>query len=233
MSYKMECSAAWRFLATVALVASLASPAYADTSSTSWPQTQSDLQADTDVHFGTLANGMRFAIMRNATPPGQAAIRFRIGSGSLEENDNQQGLAHFLEHMAFKGSTHVAEGEIIRILQRKGLAFGPDTNAHTSYDETVYALDLPEVDADTVSTGLMLMRETASELTLDAGAFDRERGVILSEERLRDTPQYRAGLGIMNSLLAGRRATIRVPIGKTDIISNAPEIGRASCRERV
>ncbi|RVL70894.1 insulinase family protein [Sinorhizobium meliloti] len=183
---------------------------------------KSDLQADPDVHFGTLANGMRFAIMRNTTPPGQVSVRFRIGSGSLDENDNQQGLAHFLEHMAFKGSTNVAEGEIIRILQRKGLAFGPDINASTSYDETVYMLDLPEVDADTVSTGLMLMRETASELTLDAGAFDRERGVILSEERLRDTPQYRAWLGIMNSLLAGRRATMRAPIGKTDIISNAP-----------
>ncbi|ARM88477.1 Zn-dependent peptidase M16 family domain-containing protein [Rhizobium sp. CIAT894] len=221
-SKQTERAAAWWFLATVSLVVNFASPAYSDTPSVAWPQTQSDLQADSDVHFGMLANGMRFAIMRNATPPGQASIRFRIGSGSLEENDNQQGLAHFLEHMAFKGSTHVAEGEMIRILQRKGLAFGPDTNAHTSYDETVYALDLPEVDADTVSTGLMLMRETASELTLDAGAFDRERGVILSEERLRDTPQYRAGLGIMNSLLAGRRATIRTPIGKADIISNAP-----------
>ncbi|ARS66191.1 insulinase family protein [Sinorhizobium meliloti] len=221
MSHKMECSAAWRFLATVAL-ASFASSAFADTSSTSWPQTQSDIKADTDVHFGTLANGMRFAIMRNVTPPGQAAIRFRIGSGSLDENDNQQGLAHFLEHMAFKGSTHVAEGDIIRILQRKGLAFGPDINASTSYDETVYTLDLPEVDADTISTGLMLMRETASELTLDASAFDRERGVILSEERLRDTPQDRASLEIMNSLLAGQRATMRAPIGKADIISNAP-----------
>ncbi|MCV9961844.1 insulinase family protein [Pararhizobium sp. BT-229] len=223
MPYKqMEYSTAWWFLATVCLAANFALPACADTPSEPWPQTQSDLQAESDVHFGTLANGMRFAIMRNATPPGQAAIRFRIGSGSLEENDNQQGLAHFLEHMAFKGSTHVAEGEMIRILQRKGLAFGPDTNAHTSYGETVYALDLPEVDADTVSTGLMLMRETASELTLDAGAFDRERGVILSEERLRDTPQSRASLGIMNSLLAGQRATTRVPIGKADIISNAP-----------
>ncbi|PDS37621.1 peptidase M16 [Rhizobium anhuiense] len=223
MSHKqMECSTARWFLAAVCLAANFALPAYADTPSEPWPQTQSDLQAETGVHFGTLANGMRFAIMRNVTPPGQAAIRFRIGAGSLEENDNQQGLAHFLEHMAFKGSTHVAEGEMIRILQRKGLAFGPDTNAHTSYDETVYALDLPEVDADTVSTGLMLMRETASELTLDAGAFDRERGVILSEERLRDTPQSRAALGIMNSLLAGQRATMRVPIGKADIISNAP-----------
>ncbi|MGR4846119.1 M16 family metallopeptidase [Rhizobium sp. LARHSG275] len=183
---------------------------------------KSDLQADPDVHFGTLANGMRFAIMPNVTPAGQAAIRFHIASGSLQENDNQQGLAHFLEHMAFKGSTNVPQGEIIRILQRKGLAFGPDINAHTSCDETVYKFDLPEVDADTVSTGLMLMRETASELTLDASAFDRERGVILSEERLRDTPQYRAEVEIMNSLLAGKPATMRAPIGKTDIISNAP-----------
>ncbi|TBB57310.1 insulinase family protein [Rhizobium ruizarguesonis] len=183
---------------------------------------KSDLQADPDVHFGTLANGMRFAIMRNVTPAGQAAIRLHIASGSLQENGNQQGLAHFLEHMAFKGSTHVADGEMIPILQRKGLAFGRDINAYTSYDETVYELNLPKVDADTVSTGLMLMRETASELTLDGGAFDRERGVILSEEGSRDTPQYRAALGIRNSLLAGKRATMRAPIGKTDIISNAP-----------
>jgi zinc protease len=199
-----------------------AMPVLAESQPVAWPQTQSDLPADENVQFGTLENGMRFAIMRNATPSGQAAIRFRIGSGSLDENDNQQGLAHFLEHMAFKGSAHVPEGEIIRILQRKGLAFGPDTNANTSYDETVYSLDLPKVDADTISTGLNLMRETASELTLDAGAFDRERGVILSEERLRDTPQYRASIGIVNSLLAGQRVTTRSPIGKTDVISNAP-----------
>ncbi len=196
--------------------------ARADAPVVPWPQTASDLQAEAGIRFGTLANGMRFAIMRNATPTGQAAIRFRIGSGSLQEDDSQQGLAHFLEHMAFKGSTHVAEGEMIRILQRKGLAFGPDTNAHTSYDETVYALDLPEVDADTVSTGLMLMRETASELKLDAGAFDRERGVILSEERLRDTPQYRGSIGLIKILLAGQRVPLRPPIGKIDIISNAP-----------
>ncbi|MBB3591259.1 zinc protease [Rhizobium sp. BK529] len=196
--------------------------ARAESPSAPWPQTLSDLPAEPGVRFGTLENGMRFAIMRNATPSGQAAIRFRIGAGSLDENDNQQGLAHFLEHMAFKGSTHVAQDEMIRILQRKGLAFGPDTNANTSYDETVYSLDLPEVDADTLSTGLMLMRETASELTLDADAFERERGVILSEERLRDTPQYRAAIGVTNSLLAGKRVASRTPIGKVDIISHAP-----------
>ncbi|CAM5773140.1 peptidase M16 [Labrys miyagiensis] len=218
-------SALSRLFAATALVAVLAGtalPARAEAPVSPWPQAASDLQAESGIRFGTLANGMRFAVMRNATPSGQAAIRFRIGSGSLEEDDTQQGLAHFLEHMAFKGSTHVPEGEMVRILQRKGLAFGPDTNAHTSYDETVYALDLPEVDADTVSTGLMLMRETASELKLDAGAFDRERGVILSEERLRDTPQYRGMIGLINVLLAGQRVPSRPPIGKTDIISNAP-----------
>lgn len=209
-------------LVTLALSTGLVSPVRAEVAAPSWPQAESDLVADPAVKFGALENGMRYAIMRNATPPKQAAIRFRIGSGSLDENDNQRGLAHFLEHMAFKGSTNVGEDEMVRILQRKGLAFGPDTNAHTSYGETVYSLDLPQVDADTISTGLKLMRETASELTLDAAAFNRERGVILSEERLRDTPQYRAGMGVLNSLLEGQRVTDRTPIGKTDVISNAP-----------
>ncbi|WP_267552333.1 pitrilysin family protein [Rhizobium rhizogenes] len=211
------------FLATLLTVfVAAALPALAETQAVAWPQATSDLPVETGIRFGTLPNGMRFAIMHNATPAGQVAIRFRIGTGSLQENDDQQGLAHFLEHMAFKGSTHVAEGEMIRTLQRLGLAFGADTNASTSYNETVYALDLPEADKETISTGLMLMRETASELTLDAGAFDRERGVILSEEKLRDTPQYRGGIGFVNLLLPGQRVPQRPPIGKTDIISNAP-----------
>jgi len=207
---------------TLALLVAVAAPAHAETPVVSWPQAASDLPVEQGIRFGTLPNGMRYAVMHNATPAGQVAIRFRIGAGSLQERDDQQGLAHFLEHMAFKGSTHVPEGEMVRTLQRLGLAFGADTNASTSYGETVYALDLPEAKPETVSTGLMLMRETASELTLDAGAFDRERGVILSEEKLRDTPQYRGGTGLLAQLLPGQRVPQRPPIGKTDIISNAP-----------
>lgn len=211
------------FVATaLALLVIVAAPAYAEPPVASWPQAASDLPVEQGIRFGTLPNGMRYAVMHNATPAGQVAIRFRIGAGSLQERDDQQGLAHFLEHMAFKGSTHVPEGEMVRTLQRLGLAFGADTNASTSYGETVYALDLPEANPETVSTGLMLMRETASELTLDAGAFDRERGVILSEEKLRDTPQYRGGTGLLAQLLPGQRVPQRPPIGKTDIISNAP-----------
>ncbi|MGV2184245.1 M16 family metallopeptidase [Rhizobium rhizogenes] len=225
MSRQVPVAAAFlRFFMVMALTVLVTSalPARAEVPASGWPQATSDLPAESGVRFGTLPNGMRFAVMHNATPSGQVAIRFRIATGSLQENDDQQGLAHFLEHMAFKGSTHVPEGEMIRTLQRLGLAFGPDTNASTGYNETVYALDLPEAKPDTVSTGLMLMRETASELTLDAGAFDRERGVILSEEKLRDTPQYRGGIGFMNLLLPGQRVPLRSPIGKTDIIRNAP-----------
>ncbi len=187
-----------------------------------WAQVYSDIAPDPDVRFGVLANGVRYAIQRNATPAHQASIRLRIGSGSLEERDDQQGLAHFLEHMAFKGSTHVPEGEMVRILQRHGLAFGPDTNASTGWDETVFMLDLPQNDADTISTGLMLMRETASELSITQHAMDPERGVVLSEERLRDTPSYEASKARLDFYLRGQLAADRWPIGKVAILQTAP-----------
>ena len=187
-----------------------------------WPQSASDLKPDPAILFGSLPNRMRYAFVKNATPAGQVALRLRIASGSLRESDAQQGLAHLLEHMAFKGSTHVPDGEMIKILQRKGLSFGPDTNAFTGQRQTVYMLDLPESDADTIDTGLMLLRETASELTLDAAALEPERGVVLSEERLRDTPHYRAYMARTKLLLEGQLAARRFPIGKVDVIRNAP-----------
>jgi zinc protease len=187
-----------------------------------WAQSRSDLKADLAVLFGTLPNGMRYAILKNATPAGQAALRLRIGSGSLQESDAQQGLAHFLEHMAFKGSTRVPEGEMVKILQRKGLAFGPDTNASTGWTQTVYMLDLPEADHGSIDTGLMLLREIASELTLSGQAMEPERGVVLSEERLRDTPQHRANVARLTTLLDGQLAARRFPIGQTDVVRNAP-----------
>ena len=213
-----------RHMSAMALLGALlvlASPLQAAQPATPWPQAASDLQPDPAVRYGTLTNGMKFAIMHNATPAGQVAIRFRVEAGSRDEDDDQRGLAHFLEHMAFRGSTHVAEDEMFGLLQRKGLTFGPDANAYTSFDQTIYKLNLPEADADTVSTGLMLMRETASELKLDPGAFERERGVILAEERADDTPGARANRAVWSVLLAGQLAPLRPPIGDTIIIRNA------------
>ena len=187
-----------------------------------WGQAVSDLKPEAGLRFGRLPNGMRYVLKRNATPTGQASLRFRIGAGSLMERDDQQGLAHFLEHMAFKGSKNVPAGDMIQILQRKGLAFGPDTNASTGFDETVYMLDLPKTDADTLGVGLMLMREIAGNLLLEQKAMDPERGVVLSEERASDSPGYRAAKAQYAFMLEGQRVPSRWPIGQVDVLKTAP-----------
>ncbi|TMJ20325.1 MAG: insulinase family protein [Alphaproteobacteria bacterium] len=186
-----------------------------------WPQAKSDLQADPDVRFGQLPNGMRFAIRRNTTPPGQTSLRLRIDAGSLQEQDDQRGLAHFIEHMAFNGTTHVAEGEFVRRLERLGLRFGADTNASTEFTQTVYKLDLPESDAAKLDEGLFLLREVASEATFAPAAIDRERGIIQSEERTRASPAYRIFVDEIGYLLRGQRVPQRIPIGTPEVISQA------------
>lgn len=153
-----------------------------------WAFERSDLAPDPAFRFGRLANGMRYVIRPNATPKGTVQVRMDVNAGSLDEGPQTRGFAHFVEHMAFNGSTHVPEGEMVRLLERKGLAFGADTNAQTSFEQTTYMLDLPRADADLVDTALMLMRETASELRFSPEAVARERGVVLSE--LRDGQGY-------------------------------------------
>jgi len=187
-----------------------------------WPQAVSDVAPDPRVRFGVLSNGMRYAIQKNATPPGQAALRLWFDAGSLDEADDQQGLAHFLEHMAFNGSKNVPEGDMVKILERHGLSFGADTNASTSFSQTTYQLDLPKTDDDTVDTAMMLLREAAGELTIAPEAVDRERGVVLSEERTRDGPGYRVFVNTFGFQLQGQRPPQRLPIGKTEVLKTAP-----------
>jgi zinc protease len=187
-----------------------------------WPQAVSDIPADPEIRFGALPNGMRYAIQKNSTPPGQASLRLYFDAGSLDETDEQQGLAHFLEHMAFNGSKDIPEGEMIKILQRHGLAFGADTNASTSWDQTVYQLDLPLTDPAAVDDTLKILRQTASELTIAQDAVDRERGVVLSEERTRDTPAYRIFKERLGFLMPGQRPPLRYPIGQVGVLQNAP-----------
>jgi zinc protease len=186
-----------------------------------WPQTFSDVAPDPAIRFGTLPNGMRYAIQKNATPTGQASLRLRFDAGSLMERDDQQGLAHFLEHMAFNGSKAVPEGDMIKILERLGLAFGADTNASTGWTETIYQLDLPRTDDETVDTALKLFREAASELLIAEDAIDRERGVVLSEERSRDTPSYRTFKSEISFLLGDSLAARRTPIGTVEVLRGA------------
>ncbi|MGZ8998148.1 MAG: M16 family metallopeptidase, partial [Allosphingosinicella sp.] len=187
-----------------------------------WPQHSSDLPADPDIRFGTLPNGMRYAIMKSRTPPGSASLRLRIDAGSLDEQEDQRGLAHFIEHMVFNGTTNVPEGEFVKQLERLGLRFGPDTNASTGFDETVYMLDLPKADPVSIDTGLFLLREAAGEAAFDSASIERERGIILSEERTRAGPQMRTFEDEIGYLLKGDLLPNRVPIGLPEVIRAAP-----------
>ncbi|MFT4090787.1 MAG: insulinase family protein [Asticcacaulis sp.] len=200
----------------------VASQTTAPSGSTSFAHEHSDIAPDPATRFGRLPSGFTYIIYPNKTPPGVVSVRLRVAAGSLQESDHQLGLAHFVEHMAFNGSKNVPEGEMVKILERHGLQFGPDTNAYTSFGETVYMLDLPKNDAEIVDTALFLMRETAGNLTMDTAAIDKERGVVLGEERVRDTPPMRAYVDFMKTAFPNQRLSKRLPIGLVDTIRNAP-----------
>jgi zinc protease len=186
-----------------------------------WPQAHGDLPADPAVRFGVLPNGMRYAIMRNTTPKDEVSIRFRVAVGALTESDAQQGVAHFLEHMSFRGSTHVPQAEEWKSLQRLGMAMGADVSAFTTETQTFYQFDLPNARPKTVDTGLMRMREVASELTIAPEAVEAERGTILSEERTRDTPGLRTSRALLAFFYKGQPLGVRLPIGTLDNIEHA------------
>jgi zinc protease len=187
-----------------------------------WPQTHSDLPADPRIHFGTLPNGMRYAIMRNATPKAEVSIRFRIAAGSLMEGETQQGLAHMIEHMSFRGTTHVPQSEEWKGLQRLGMAMGADVSAFTSDTQTFFQFDLPNADLSTLDTGLMRMRETASEILLRPSALEAERGTVLSEMRTRDTPGLRTSRAELAFFYQGQPVATHLPIGTLENIEHAP-----------
>ena len=181
----------------------------------------SDLPADPAVRSGVLPNGMRYQIMRNATPPRNASLRLRIDAGSLYEHEDQRGIAHFIEHMVLNGTKNVPEGEFVKRLERAGLKFGPDTNASTEFEQTVFKLDLPETDAPTVDTALFLLREVAGEATFAPSAIDSERGIVLSEERTRATPQFRGAVDQLGYMFKGDILPERMPIGLPDVLRTA------------
>ena len=180
----------------------------------------SDLVAEAAIEYGRLPNGLRYAVMANETPSNTATLLMRFDTGSVNEADGQEGLAHFLEHMAFNGSKNIPEGEMIKRLEKFGLAFGADTNASTSFDETIYQLELPEVNDEILEETLMIMRETASNLTLDPEAIDRERGVILAEKRARISPAYNASIASLKFYLEGSPFPNRIPIGTEETIQS-------------
>ena len=186
-----------------------------------WGFLQSDIPVEPEYKFSRLPNGMRYVIRRNANPKGTAMVRMEIGAGSLDEGPAERGYAHYVEHMAFNGSNNVREGEMVRLLERNGLAFGADTNAATGFETTTYMLDLPRAEPRLLDIALMLLRETASELTIAPEAVERERGVILSELRDRNTWQMRNAMDQAKFLHPHARYPDRFPIGTGETIAAA------------
>ncbi len=187
-----------------------------------FPQDRSDLPVDGNARFGILPNGMRYVIYRNTAKARATAIRFQIVAGSMQESDSQRGLAHFVEHMAFNGSTNIAEGDLQKILAREGFQFGSDVNAFTDYEKTDYVLNLPSNQDEPINTALFILREIAGNLTFAPEAIERERGVILSEERMRASPQTRSQQAFIAAAHPGELYAARNPIGLIDTIKTAP-----------
>jgi zinc protease len=177
---------------------------------------------DRAVRTGTLENGLRFFIRQNVLPAKRIALRLAVKAGSLDESDDQQGLAHFVEHMAFNGSAHFKPGELISYFEASGARLGPHVNAYTSFEETVYMLELPTESSDVVDKGLLALADFAGALTFDPTQVDRERGVVVEE--------WRGGLGAgsrirdqqIPALYGQSRYAERLPIGKPDILRSAP-----------
>jgi zinc protease len=186
-----------------------------------WGRPLTDVPADPAVTYGRLPNGMKYAIRANSTPKGTASIRLYFDVGSMAESEHERGLAHFIEHMAFNGTTHVPEGEMMKILERQGLAFGPDTNAMTSFDSTIYMLELPKVDEQRLDTAFFLLREVASEVEFDPEAVGRERGVILSEKRSRESFQLRRIVKNLEFHMPQTKLATRLPIGTEEVLKSA------------
>jgi zinc protease len=182
----------------------------------------SDLKPDPAAKFGVLENGLRYVIYPNHEPKGRASLRLLVLAGSLHEEENQRGVAHFLEHMAFNGSDHFAPGTLVEFFQRMGMSFGGDTNASTSFDRTQYMLELPDTKEATLTEGLRVLADDAGGLLLRVEEIDKERGVILSEKRMRDNIAFRTQLAQLDFTLGTTRLPARMPIGLPEVIEHAP-----------
>lgn len=180
---------------------------------TPWLFKGSDIRPNPAWRFGVLPNGVRYAVRRNGVPPGQVAIRVRIDAGSLYERDTEKGFAHLLEHLAFRASEHVPDGEAKRVWQRLGATFGSDSNAQTTPTQTVYRLDLPGATEAGVGESLKILAGMMDKPVLDQKTLDSERPIVLSEQREAPGPAVRIGDAQRATLFAGQPLADRSPIG--------------------
>jgi zinc protease len=211
------------FLAVVGLAAAAVAAARQPQAPVTPARTAALTQAvpvDPQITVGRLQNGLRYYLRVNKKPERRAELRLVVNAGSVLEDDNQRGLAHFVEHMAFNGTAHYPKQQIIAFMQSIGMQFGPSVNAFTSFDETVYQLTIPTDRPDIMDRALLILEDWAHGVLFDPAEIDKERGVITEEWR-----RGRGAAARMNDkqfpvLLAGSRYADRLPIGNMDIIQS-------------
>jgi zinc protease len=178
------------------------------------------LPQDPNVKTGKLANGLTYYIRKNGKPEKKIELRLVINAGSILEDEDQQGLAHFIEHMSFNGSKNFKKNDLVSYLQSIGVEFGADLNAYTSFDETVYILPIPADKKETVEKGFQILEDWASTVAFEDIEIDKERGVVLEESRLGKGAEDRMQKVYLPKILEGSLYAQRLPIGKDDILQN-------------
>ena len=179
------------------------------------------LEPDPRLVHGTLDNGFQYLLMKNNTPKDRVVVHLNIFAGSINESDEEQGVAHYLEHLLFNGSEHFKPGELVEYFQSIGMDFGGDANARTSFFNTVYDLNLPKGTKEYLDKGLLVIQDYAKGALLLETEVERERGIILSEMRDRDSVSYRMFKDALAFELPDSLLTRRFPIGKKQVIETA------------
>ena len=181
-----------------------------------------ELPTDPTITIGKLRNGLKYYIRENKKPENRAELRLAVNAGSVLEDDDQRGLAHFVEHMAFNGTKNFAKQEIVDYLESIGMQFGPDINAYTSFDETVYMLQVPTDSVEAVETAFQILEDWAHNISFEEEEIDKERGVVVEEWRLGRGAGARMRDKQFPILFKDSRYAERLPIGKKEILETAP-----------
>ncbi|PID88363.1 MAG: peptidase M16 [Bacteroidia bacterium] len=177
-----------------------------------------NVPVDKSIRIGTLKNGMKYYIKKNQKPEKKVELRLVINAGSILEDEDQRGLAHFMEHMNFNGTTHFPDNKLVDFLQSIGIKFGQHLNAYTSFDETVYMLPVPLDKPENLASGLQVIEDWAFNATLDGKQIDKERGVVLEELRLGLGPDKRMMDRYLPKVMYKSQYAKRLPIGDKKLL---------------
>ncbi|MGH7574073.1 MAG: M16 family metallopeptidase, partial [Longimicrobiales bacterium] len=178
------------------------------------------LPVDPNVRVGTLGNGLEYYVRENGRPENRAELQLVVNAGSVLETEDQRGLAHFVEHMAFNGTENFAKQELVAYLESIGMRFGADLNAYTSFDETVYMLTVPTDTGDFLERGILILEDWAHNQVFDPTEVEKERGVVIEEWRLGQGAAARMRDKMFPVLLKGSRYAERLPIGEREVLES-------------